>query len=153
MFLHTRMKKNIWVDLIFLARPCYWAHLCLCMVGSYASLSVCPSVIWPKFRLENNSYLKKYSALWARSLMPIKVYDTSRWAHFNVKLHFFFHNKLRKNSNDTSCLVMWQFYFVLLTGFLWNSSERIFFSYALQSLAQWSMAVAQTWKKERRNLK
>ena len=23
---------------------CFWAHLCLCMLGSYASASVCPSV-------------------------------------------------------------------------------------------------------------
>ncbi len=37
----------------------------ICMVGSYASLSVRPSVrlsVWtrPKIRLENNSYLGKY---------------------------------------------------------------------------------------------
>ena len=40
----------------------FWAHLCLCTVGSYASLSVCPSVCdWtknqtgPKFRLDKKS--------------------------------------------------------------------------------------------------
>ena len=27
----------------------YWAHLCLCTVGSYASLFVCPSAIGSKF--------------------------------------------------------------------------------------------------------
>ncbi len=38
----------------------FWAHLCHCTVGSYASLSVCtPSVTWPKFRLEKNAYLGK----------------------------------------------------------------------------------------------
>ncbi len=31
-----------------------------CTVGSYASLSVCLSVTLPKFRLDNNSYLRKY---------------------------------------------------------------------------------------------
>ncbi len=47
----------------------YWAHLCICTVGSYASLcvrlsvcpSVCPSVTGPKFRLDNNSYLLKFA--------------------------------------------------------------------------------------------
>ena len=33
----------------------FWAHLCVCMVGSYASYCVCMSVTWPKFRLEVKS--------------------------------------------------------------------------------------------------
>ena len=37
----------------------FWEHLCLCAVGSYVSLSVCPSVCpsvtRPKFRLDNMS--------------------------------------------------------------------------------------------------
>ena len=36
----------------------YWAHLCICRVGSYALycvwLSVCLSVTWPKFILDKN---------------------------------------------------------------------------------------------------
>ena len=38
---------------------CFWAHLCVCTVGSYASLSVCMSVTWPKFRLDQKSLDKK----------------------------------------------------------------------------------------------
>ncbi len=42
---------------------CIFEPTCpLCTMGSYASLSVCLSVVWtgPKIRLENNSYLGKY---------------------------------------------------------------------------------------------
>ncbi len=42
----------------------FWAHLCTCTVGSYAPLcvclSICLSLTWPKFRLDNNSYLSKF---------------------------------------------------------------------------------------------
>ena len=41
----------------------FWAHLCVCTVGSYASqsvcMSVCLSVTWPKFILEKKSLDKK----------------------------------------------------------------------------------------------
>ncbi len=80
--------------------PNCWAHLCLCTMGCYASLSVCPSVlIPPKFRLENNSYLRKYvfkhniqyqyMCKHLLAILPvalIKVYATGRWALINVKL-------------------------------------------------------------------
>ncbi len=107
---------------------CFWAHLCLCTVGSYASLSVCLSVCLlvtpPIFRLENNSYLRKYvhissvmsfqeakkcqfslDSYMAASITycmvhlqafasyspdtPAMSFGSGRWAHFNVKLHFF----------------------------------------------------------------
>ncbi len=45
----------VWYDLA----QTFWAHLCVCTVGSYASLSVSlsvrPSVTWPKFRLDHNT--------------------------------------------------------------------------------------------------
>ncbi len=42
----------------------FWAHLCVCTVGSYASLSVCLSVwMW----LDQNSY-------WTKSHLPKNVY-------------------------------------------------------------------------------
>ena len=72
---------------------CIFEHTCaLCTVGSYASLSVhlsvCPSVTGPKFRLENNSYLRKYLQALTSHLpvTPMMVYGTGRWAHINVKL-------------------------------------------------------------------
>ncbi len=44
----------------------FWAHLCVCTVGSYASLcvrlSVCLVSLDQNSRLENNSYLAKYSS-------------------------------------------------------------------------------------------
>ncbi len=51
--------KNVTLGLIILA------HLCLCTMGSYASLSVRLSVChWTKTQgLENNSYLKKHPDL------------------------------------------------------------------------------------------
>ena len=41
---------------------CFWAHLCHCTVGSYASLSVCPDVMSEKIRLVKNSYLRKHQS-------------------------------------------------------------------------------------------
>ncbi len=94
----------------------FWAHLCVCTVGSYASHSVClsvrMSVTGPKFRLDKKSPDKKsYKVdrlyvcdpkdlgtdplLFNRFSIPmyyvqclVKIHPTSRWAHFNVKLHF-----------------------------------------------------------------
>ncbi len=71
----------------------FWAHLCICTVGSYASLSVRPMSRDQNSRLENNSYLRKYMVhlqAIASHLpdTPMMVYGTGRWAHFNVKLHF-----------------------------------------------------------------
>ena len=65
-------KKQIhWGSLIFLA------HLCLCTVGSSASLSVRPSVTPPKLRwLENNSYLGKYCSLQHSVVCKLQVYET-----------------------------------------------------------------------------
>ena len=63
--------------------PDFWAHLCLCTVGSFASLSVRPSITGPKLRrLENNLYLKKHNS-WHVSGSDIS-FDGSKskcWCH------------------------------------------------------------------------
>ncbi len=57
-----------------------WAHM-------RRFLSVCMLVTPPNFRLENNSYLKRYTS--HLPVTPMMVYGTGRWAHINVKLlHF-----------------------------------------------------------------
>ena len=106
-----------------------WAHLRLCTVGSYASLSVhlsaCPMSLDQNSWLRNNSYLKQHSSwhvsktyvstfssifqVYTLQITPCKLQvcqskiatfcclqiasppigGIGRWAHFNVKLHFF----------------------------------------------------------------
>ena len=75
----------------------FLAYLCLCTSGSYASLSVHPSVTGPKlWRLENNLYLQKKLQV-CKSFLTIclpatcKSMRNGRWAHFNIKLHFLFY--------------------------------------------------------------
>ncbi len=48
----------------------FWAHLCFCMVGSDASLSVCLSLDQNP-RLENNSYLAKFNLTLNRAHLPV----------------------------------------------------------------------------------
>ncbi len=48
----------------------FWAHLCLCTVDSYASLKSV-RLSGPKFRLENNSYLRKYGSWYVARLRVI----------------------------------------------------------------------------------
>ncbi len=87
----------------------FWAHLCICTVGSYALHSVClyvfMSATWPKFKLDKKScrrivlmrtgktayiqptlhvHYRYTTGILQFKLGPIK----GRWAHFNVKLHF-----------------------------------------------------------------
>ena len=61
----------------------FLAHLCLCTVGSYASLSVPLSVTGPKLRrLENNSHLKKHSSWYvSRSDISLDGSKSACWCH------------------------------------------------------------------------
>ena len=75
------------------------AHLCLCTFDSYALLSVSPSVTGPKFRLENNSYARKYIGYcYMRSCVNLSKFRVMRvicksqdWLAANIKLHFYHH--------------------------------------------------------------
>ncbi len=76
----------------------FWAHLWLCTVGSYESLSVCLSVclsvrlsVTRQKLLDNNSYLE-VKGLSGQGQQPhgsrskVTVANKGRWAHINVKL-------------------------------------------------------------------
>ncbi len=76
---------------LFLWRSGFWAHLCICMVGSYASLSVRLMSLDQNSRLENNSYLRKYVCLSVIArCQSANPWVIGRCAHFNVKLHFWY---------------------------------------------------------------
>ena len=77
----------------------FWAHLCLCTVGSYASLSVCPSVWCHWTKIQNQEVIHLTSSTVAGMFGEFRVVDflslqiaslrgICRWAHFNVKVHF-----------------------------------------------------------------
>ncbi len=73
---------------------CFWAHLCICMGGSYAycvCLSVCLSVTWPKFILDKKScraiqnvYCQLFE--WNHEVMLMSC--TGGFSLCYVKLHF-----------------------------------------------------------------
>ena len=52
-------KRMCWKGAVAIFYTSFWAHLCLCTVGSYASLSVCLSVTGPKLHWTKKFYLKK----------------------------------------------------------------------------------------------
>ncbi len=64
--------------------PIFLAHLCICMVGSYASLSVCLS-------LDKNSWVRVKGHI---GQDQIRIPSKGRWAHNNVKMLHFFLNYL-----------------------------------------------------------
>ena len=85
----------------------FWAHLCACTVGSYASYSVCDltkihtrqKVTRQKVILGNTKCLHLLFFFCMPELCycheaqnVIRVANKGRWAPFNVKLHFLFFN-------------------------------------------------------------
>ncbi len=77
----------------------FWAHLCNCMVGSYALLSVCLSASLG-FSVQSAIY-RSYQRLMLGHILctelrqagqvEIRVLNRGRWAHINVKLlHYIF---------------------------------------------------------------
>ena len=97
------LKKSLWS---VAQKGSSWAHLRLCMVGSYASFSVCPwldqnsdwtKITRPKFisrekfgiRSPNMHRTFRTYGLSRQILARSKWRVNGRCAHFDVKLHFF----------------------------------------------------------------
>ena len=87
----------------------YWAHLCPCTVGSYASLSICLDCLdltksqtrkkssWHVSSCKFVSYSLQFVCWQVPSLWYI-----SRWAHFNVKHFFLLSAEKRTNKSRKS---------------------------------------------------
>ena len=66
----------------------FWAHMCLCMVGSYPSPSVCPSVTGPK--VARKWFTSKKSFTYTSASCGWK----GRWVPANIKLFYFLYQSL-----------------------------------------------------------
>ncbi len=85
-----------------------------CMMGSYASLSVCPSGLSPKTG-GNNSYFNENALVKTPSLQKLPIFDAaSQLAHCQCQVAFFFFFWLLRSN--------WNWNWPLIFGWIWNQT-------------------------------